>query len=411
MKTRALFLLPVLFAACQSRGAGDEASIKYLVGQGDYKTALTRAQTSFEANPDDAAVAADYRLASVAFLLARGREATFEGRDEEALADFEQAVALDPTAEQAEQWRVKTSRKLSDRWYLLAREKHASDRLNEAGKAYEVALDYDRENESALAGLYRVGVQLGYREGLSEDYYNEGLSALRERSLHVSKSRFSYADKYQDGDGKPARRIEEVDRALSMEFLDRGLELEEQGFYAAAGAEYRVAKRLDEKNVAAFEGQARMLIEAEAHELLKGGQMWIRRGEFDKAVTAFEQGKALTKVQGEQFEEEITSIADLRAGASYEQAINYEHDFRFVEATQAYQKLLDERGFYKDVRARLTRLEQVIVEVQTLYASLASAEDAAALKVILERIDVLWPEYRDVQQRLDAMGGEAGGVE
>ena len=35
-----------------------------------------------------------------------------------------------------------------------------------------------------------------------------------------------------------------------------------------------------------------------------------------------------------------------------------------------------------------------------------STEDAAELKSILSRIDVLWPEYRDVQERLEALDGD-----
>lgn len=400
MSYRYSLLAVAALAACQARDTAPEtASVRYLVAQGEYKLALSQAQAAYEADPG---TEEDYKFASVAYLLARGREATFAGEDELALADFQQALDIDPTAVQAQQWVKKTSTKLSDIWFNLARDHHASDRLPEAAEAYDMALEYNTDNLDALEGLYRVGVQLEYRDGLALDYYNEGLSALREHELHVARSRFTYAGKYREHDVKPFKRTQEVNRQLAQKFTEHGLELEDTGFFAAARGEYRVATILDPENQAAIEGHERMAIEAQAHELLKSGEMWIRRKEFDQAVTVLKQGKDLSVFQKEKFDEVLAGIDDLRAEADYESALNLEHDFQYEEAVAAYGRLLNTYGFYEDARARASRLENVIYEVTELYGTIEGLSGDALLET-LQRIDVLWPEYRDVQERLEAL--------
>ena len=406
MKIRPIHLAPLLLVACQVAEETPELpTIRYLVAQGDFTVAIAQARTAWEATPEDSAATKDYRFATVAFLLERGRTATFDDRDEDALADFEEAMALQPDAIQTAQWVAKTRRKLSGSWFVIARDQHASEQLFLAADAYEKALDYDPSNLDALEGLHRVGVQLGYRDGLSADYYNEGLSALRETDLHIAGSRFDYAGKYAQGDERPAKRRAEVDEALADRFAVLALELEEQGFYAAAKADFRVSLSLDGENQTSQEGYERMQIEADAHELFKRGEMWIRRGGFDQAVSVLHEGREMTSVQQDRFDELLGEIDDLRTAAQYEQALNYEHDFQFENAAGTYRELLDERGFYEDARARLTRMEQVIEEVEALYAGLDQLSGKGLLAA-LEQIDVLWPEYRDVQEQMDAFEGK-----
>lgn len=404
MTNRAPILVLVLLVACQGTASRRDRSVEYLVAHGRFEEALARAHAAWEEDPGAPGAEQDYQLASVAYLLQRGREATFEGEDVAALEYFQRALEIDPDAVQAREWLVKTRRKLSWRWFLRARRAHASARLLDAAHAYQTAIEYDRDNLDAVAGLHGVGLQLDYREGLSQDYYNEGLRALRDQNLHVAGSRFDYAGKYRLKDDRPARRRQEVDRALSEHFTTRALELETEGYFAAAKNEFRSALRYDEENRAALEGLERMRVESEAHELLKSGDMWIHRGELDKAVVVLEEGKEKSRVQDERFDELIARIDEVRAEELYQRGLNYEHDFRYARSAEVYRRLLEERGYYQDARARLDRLEQVIAEVQALYAGLEEIEDPAVLEERLQRIDVLWPEYQDVQERLDALG-------
>ena len=140
MKIRPLHLAPLLLCACQAVEETSELpSIRYLVAQGDFTDAVAQARAAWEAAPEDPAAAKDYRFATVAFLLERGRTATFEGRDDDALADFEEAWALKPDAAQAAQWVAKTRRKLSGSWFEVARDHHAGEELFLAAEAYEVS--------------------------------------------------------------------------------------------------------------------------------------------------------------------------------------------------------------------------------------------------------------------------------
>jgi hypothetical protein len=404
----AALLAPGLLSACQTGSEGRESSVNDLVIQGQFPQALAQARDAWEQAPDDPQAIADYRHASVVTLLERGRDFTFADEDEKALAEFAHAMEVDPEDAHAQAWHHKTRKKLSDRWYQRARDLHTADDLFGAADAYEVSLKYDADNAEALEGLYRVGVQLAYRDGLSEEYYNEGLQALRESSLFVARSRFTYAGKYRAEDAKPVRRRTDVDRRIAEGFAARGLELEAKGYYAAAKVEFRMGLRLDENNHEAGEGYDRMLLEAEVHELYKRGEMWIRRGEWDKAVEVLNEGMDRTKVQQEDFVTLLETIDDLRAQAAYKRALNFEHDFRFVDAIAAYDALIEERGFFEDARSRSTRLQQMVAEVEQLYAGLDALEDPKALKDSLQRIDVLWPEYRDVQERLGALEGADG---
>lgn len=406
MKTRALCLTTLFLVACQATvETSASRSVQYLVAAGDFRGAVTMARDAWQAAPQDQGAVEDYRFATVAFLLERGRSHTFAGRDEEALVDFREAERLDPQAEQAAQWAEKTRIKLSESWFARARDHHTSDRLLLAAEAYEKALDYNYDNMEALEGLFRIGVQLGYRDELSDDYYNEGLGALRQEDLHVAGSRFDYSGKYRYGDERPTKRRAEVDVALAGSFAKGGLNLEEQGLYAAARVEFRIAIGLDADNQTAREGFERMRIEAEAHELYKRGEMWIRRGEYDQAHSTLLSGRELTSVQQDRFDELLGEIDDYRTAAEYEIGLNFEYDFMYVEAAETYRELLEERSFYEDVRARLTRLDGVIAQTQELYSGLDSLSGEDLQEALLQ-IDVLWPEYLDVQERLESLDGE-----
>ena len=60
--------------------------------------------------------------------------------------------------------------------------------------------------------------------------------------------------------------------------------------------------------------------------------------------------------------------------------------------------------YWEDTRARLTTLEGVMREVEELYSTLDDLESQPArLRDVLLRIDALWPEYADVESRIEAL--------
>ena len=396
-----LCLLPPTLAACGATRTEGDQSISGMITQAEYAGAL-RSAYERHASEGSAESEEEYRQATVAFLLDRGRRETLGGRDEAALETFAEALNIAPESDQARQWLRKTRDKLARRWFEEAREKHADDDLPGALEAYELALLYDPEHGDASAGIVRVGRQLEYRDELSVDFYNEGLAALRNVQLQLAKSRFAYSSHYRHWDEKPVRRVSEVNVEIAREMVGVAAGLETDGYYAAARTEYRLARALDRQNAEAADGYERMLVEAEADDLLERGEMWLLRGEWAKADEVLRQGRALTAVQHDRFDAVLAGIDEARIAARYEQALNLERDFRYEEAAATFRAILDERGFYQDSRARLDTLEATIAEVETLYSRLPGvAGDPEAERALLREIEAKWPEYRDVRDRLD----------
>lgn len=397
-----LLALALLPPACQASGRTAERDVHGLIADERYREAVELAEERARRNPRDAQAIDDHRRASVAFLLEQGRRKSFLGEDEEALADFEHGASLTPELDQPRQWIARTRAKLADRWFQAAREAHANDDLPAALQGYETALVYDPEDEDSRAGVARVIEQMTYRDGLGEDYYNEGIRALRDYELYVAGSRFDYADKYRE-DEKPARRVKEVEHEISKQVTARAARFEAAGFYAAARTDYRVAAELDPDNQEAHVGLERMTVEAEAHELLKQGQMWLRRAEWDRAREVLDEGRSLTVVQKEQFDAAIERIDDERIQAAYQYALDLEHDFRYEQAIEAYAAILEEREFYRDSRARMSTLTDSVAVATELYARLEGVQDPEERLRILRQIDLVWPEYRDVPAQIDAL--------
>lgn len=408
--TRLGTCLALVAASCSSTDEAreHESDVSYLVTRERYEDAVRVAHERWQ-RKDDATTREEYRLASVAYLLDRARAQSLANEDDAALETLAQAHAIAPDSPEVLEWELKTRDKLATRWFNRARDRHTDDDLPGALAGYEAVLSYVPDHPEALSGIQRVVEQLEYRDGLSKGYYNEGLGALRDWELRLAENRFTYARKYRHWDEKPGRRLAQVQEELAVEMGQAALEDEVNGYYAAAQLQYRLARLLDPENEVAAAGLARMQVEVEADELLDKGEMWILRGEYAKAEEVLGQGRALTAVQHERFDEALAGIEDARNATLYEEGLNFERDFLYPEAAASYRNLLGRVDFYQDARARLTSLEATMAEVEELYASLGDlADDPAREREVLARIDALWPEYRDIEQRLAALGPPDG---
>lgn len=398
-----LLLWPVVPMACQATAVRPVDEVRSLLDEGRYREAVELAARQAEESPDDPRAQTTHRGASVAYLLEAGRRLSFQDDDVPALEAFEQAHDLDPEASEPIEWIDKTKEKLADRWSRTANERQADDDLPGALDAYEESLRYSPDDSDTVEQILQVKGILAYREGLSQDYYNQGLRAWRDIELWIAASRFDYAGKYRDDDEKPRRRVREVKREIAARGAERGQLLEEAGMYAAARTEYRIAHMLDEDNPEALDGLERMTIEAEAHGLLRRGEMWIRRGQWVEAIATLTEGMALTAVQQERFRALLDSIDDARIDASYQDARDLEEDFLYEQAIERYAEVLEARGFHDDARSRHDYLVGTVAEVERLYAEASTRASPEAELALLRNIQVLWPEFRDVQARLDAL--------
>jgi tetratricopeptide (TPR) repeat protein len=396
-----VFLLALVLAAgCASVEKTPAQDVRWLVDHGQFEEAVKKSADAAAQNPGDEHLQILHRDATVAYLLEQGRRLTFVDHDEDALAIFEEAAALDGQSRQVKDWVEKTKRKLATRWLDQALELHAKDDINGALKDYELALKYAPADKDALIGRGLSLAILNHRDGLGRTYFKDGLHALADYWLEQARSRFAYARKYQPIDPRTQERKTQVETLLAIQRMTLGRKFEGDRKFAAARNEYRLASALDPSNTEAKDAVERCKNELAASASLDKAGMLIVRGRFEEATKAVEAAMAKTTVQKDLCEGKMAAIREARFEQSYREAISLERDFRYEEAITKYTELLAEAQFYKDVITRKDTLEEYVKLASEIYAK-AAAETAPAKKLdYLRQIVVFWPEYKDVASQI-----------
>ena len=383
----------------------DLERVRDLIRHGQFVEAVGHAAQLAEDRPEDGEAVLLHRDATVAYLLARGRQKTFEGRDTDALEDFEIALQMDPSSQPSANWIDKTKRKLASEWFGRARAAHALENFEGARQAYETAIAYQPDHLGSTEGLARVSIQQNYRANLSDSYYNEGLRAVTEWRLDEAKHGFQGSGKYGQNVDRAERRISEIDQKLAVQRVMVATQAENEGFYGAARNDYRVATILDPSNELAQEGFERSRVEAEVERLLEQGNLWVQRGNFAKGRESMEEALKQTVRQGEKIKEAIAGIRVARSRKAYQAALDLEHDFRLEDAITAYQGVIDEFGYdlAEDSQARITTLGDYVRDAKELYAEAKAASGDKERLDILRQIEVFWPEYLDIGEQIEAL--------
>jgi hypothetical protein len=400
----ALALLAALAAhAASCRSAGStQREVAQLVRHGRYGEALELAAEEARRNPRDEEAQETLRRAKVALMLAQGRDAVFAGDAEAGLDIFQRAWAIDPGNPIVAQWLEKARQQLAVRWLDYAQDLSGED-LEEARHAFQRVLDYDPKNQDAQLGLSRTLLRMNYRFGLSESYYREGLLAFRLLLLQPADRGFGISKKYAPGPEEEQRaeeRREEVRAMLVQERLAQARDLEREGLYFAASNEYRLALLLDSDNVEAREGRDRMDREVRAQRKLSEADMHIRRGEFEKAGPLLDEGALLSREQGDIVSRLRSQVEEARLRELYDRARTFERDYMYPEAVAAYGVLLSEVEFFDDAITRKATLEDWIEKAGELYALAQAADTPRERYDYLRQIEVIWPEYRDVEEQI-----------
>ena len=380
-------------------------TVDELIRTARYDEAVRVAAARHGARPDDPEAEAAHRRATAAHYMKLGRVATFDDRDETALDYFLRAQELWPVQDAAgleviDEWVRKTQLKLAERWMDAAHEADNSADMIGARDAYETALSYAPGLPRAVEGLARTLIKINYREGLGEDYYKAGIRDLREYALHPSRAHFHYSGKYLPESERAARRATEVEALLAEERLAVARKLEKDGVYGGARNEYRIALLLDPENAEAQEGLERNTIEMEVFELIGEADMFLRRGRLEQALEKLAEAGTRTERQQELVEQMQEQAQTARLQLMYDDAISLEQDFLYEESVAAYTRLLDDAGFFKDAITRRDTLMEFIRRAETLYEKAANAGDPTLANSYLRQIDIFWPEYRDVSERL-----------
>jgi tetratricopeptide (TPR) repeat protein len=419
-RTRPALVLPALvlalFGACESipklpgdtRGKVEqrEQDVQWMIRRGRFAEAVREAEALYRASPDDPAAFEDYRYASTAALLDQGRRALFDRRVDEALALFEQAREISPEPEVPQAWIDNANHQLAMYWHDQGVLAQVGEELEQARGHYEKALEHEPGYGRARAGLIRVLLQMNYRAGMSEEYYDQGVRAFGELQLDEAHQYFSYSKTYNKENERAVTRREETRTYLATRRVFLAGQLEEERNFAAAYNEYRIALLLDPDLEEALVGAERMERERDAAELLREADRGIMRSDYEAASAAVAQGRLLTELQVQEFDDMEVNIEQARLGDKYEEARTLESDQQYDRAVEAYAELLKEAPFFRDAITRKDTLTSYVEEAKQLYHQAMKAETDSQKAKFLRRIEVFWPEYQDVRALLRELDGE-----
>ncbi|MCP5021865.1 MAG: hypothetical protein GY930_08800 [bacterium] len=384
------------------------AKVNRLVRHGHYAQAVEEAVRLRKEDPVRVEYELLHQATSVAHLLDRGRTATLGDQDYLALSLFNEAAEIDPEEAIVRHWIDKTKLKLATTLTDEAIDMVGNDSFQEAWGSFTKALEFVPDFTPAYDGLAAMDQKMIYRQQLAAEYYDQGVASLIEKEYDIAASRFGYVRKYRDEDARLTRRVGQVDHARSVEHQKSAAILEGEGLFYAARSEYGRALREDSSNTVAREGLERAILESEVSGLVSKGESALMRGEFKKAHSALEEAAGLTSAQTEEVAAFIEKVELARIEFLYFAAGRLEADRRYPDALEAYGDLLVQAPGYSDVEARMTDLQERVDRTLAMYQSLSSeADEAKALRTLLD-IDVLWPDYRDVPERISAL--EAKGI-
>ena len=401
----ALLLSLSLGTACRSGGGADEVTA--LLRAGDFEQAVVRASELASDRPDDPEAQAAHRRASAAVHLERGRRLTFDDRDEDALVEFYEAQALLPGDATVTSWVDKSRWKLAERRTREGQALAAQDELDDAQAVYEQALHYWPGHPRATNGLARVLLRQNYRAEMGESYYLSGVRFLRELELHESHHSFGASIKYQGNTEDTQRRDAQVLSGMAEERVAVARELENMGLFPAASNEYRLALLLDDDNEVALEGRERTLVFVEVDRALSDADMLIRRGRLEEAQELLAAQYGRSPRQDDAVAALLVEAEDVRLRALYDAGLLLEQDFRYPDAIEAYDHLLEEsEGYYEDARTRRDTLADYVSDAEVWYAESRQASDPNEELALLRRIDIVWPEYLDVAARIEELEAE-----
>jgi tetratricopeptide (TPR) repeat protein len=399
----AVLLLPLCACAASGSDGPRKGSVAWLVQQQRYEEAVRKAAEECAAEPQDERRRADHRRASVAWLIHGGRALYLEGRAQEALERFREAEAIEPFEPAVQDWIAAAVQRLADEAYARGLAAHVEADFERALAEYETALALVPDHERTRAGMARVLVQQNYRRGMGKEYYDEGIVALDRFFLYEASTLFSHVLKYEPGNERAELRGENARTLLAQDRAELALSIEEDGQYAAARNEYRLALLLDPELELARLGLERMKREEAVAEKLREAARLLLREEYDRAEALLVAQLEVTDRQAPAIAAQLEEIAAARKEDQYVAARTLESDGSYVEAIEAYDRLLAQATFYKDALARRDTLKGFVRDAEAIYARLESAADDAERLVLLRQIALFWPEYRDVRARLAAL--------
>ena len=403
-RTRKSFLLSVvvlLAGGCRSSEERHEREevVAQKVREGDFEAALVHAERLAKANPRDQHLQDLQRDAQVALVLDRGRREVLRGELDSGLVLLERAAEIDPENPVVQSWIVKTQAQLAELWLDRAAGLTSPDQLAEAKQAYENVLSHDPKNKTAIRGYAHLLLVENYRSGQSQTYFNDGLSSFRLLELEQSRREFQVSRRYEENE-PAALRADQVEAMIASERLQVAHDLEESGHFYAARNEYRMVLLVEPDNTDGRAGLDRMDREVRANREMAEADIQMRRGQIEQANESLQEAERLTTAQADDVSLLQSDVVDRQREDLYQKAHSLTEDYRYEDAVAAYDQLLAEAPDFKDASLRRSTLVEFIQLTEESYAKALAAKTDEEAEDALRAIQVIWPEYRDVSQRL-----------
>jgi tetratricopeptide (TPR) repeat protein len=403
-----LFACAALTSACSSTSSDDRdahSAIRHAVRHGSFEKGVRLADDLVRSRPHDPQAAEIHRLASVAFFLDQGRQASFHSEDEVALEWFLKAQSIAPAKPLVQTWLAKTRQKLETLWLAKGHESFANDDLESALLAYREARRHDPASEQAQQGVEHVTMLIEYRQELGNEYYSDGVRSLAEYWLERARRSFAVTSKYQPNNIRALKRTGEVDVQLADQRIAVATNLEAEGFFHGAHNEFRLAGLLDPSNPMAAAGGERVAQEARASEFLYEATMQTYRKKYAEATRLLDEGESMTSVQHEAFSTAREAVLQARMQGVYDRALVLEHDQLYAEAAAVYGEILEQVEYFLDVRARQATLDGYVQMAAGYYAKAKAESDSAQQLEHLRAISGFWPDYLDIKARIATLEG------
>lgn len=411
----------VFLSGCQSTETAQE-DVRALIRATHYGEALELAIERVDEDPNSEQAQEDLARARAADYLSRARVALFDRRLDDALELLELASEQMPDSEVIRQWTAKAQQEkaavIRVEAFELSAEGHyeaSLDRYQDMlalldGSAHPSSIARLRSEslrEAYDAAAERLEVVKAFREESGAEYYREGVRALREYRTSEAVKAFQASLKYAPDVLSSQQRDIEVARIQGEDRLRIAEELEGEGFYRAAATEYRSALSFLPENTLAAAGLERMEREVTVLNDLREVDRLMRRGDFELCFSILEEAAKRTQLLSDDVQIANELALEARVEDLYETALEYERDFRYLPAIDAFDALLEEAdGFYKDAISRRDTLSDYVADATELYARSKNAADEAELILLLSQIELIWPTFKDVEAQLEELRGE-----
>jgi tetratricopeptide (TPR) repeat protein len=399
--TLALLGLSGCRSAASQMAAGD-----VLYARAEYAEALDLFRAARDSDPTLDGVQQKIRDAEVQLQVQRGDAAAEGGRWSEAERLYAEALRLDPATPLVEQRLRQMAAQRAAEHFLKGQQLLGRGNPFDAIAEFEQALASDPSHPRAQEALQRAVEEKAEREGKAEVSFQQGLRALAEERLEEAVEHFAAALNVHPHHPTAARELDRAKAQFAEAAMAAGDAAAGRREWSEALRAYRAAQGHGRRLSGLSQRIQRAQREWRAEKLTREANEAFDRGEWRTAFERFSEARDLTSDQGA-FITRLESARDRLAAESYAQAVAAEEKRRFAEAIAGYRAVEDVRPGYEDAKERAQRLDVALRTAERTYEAGCRAQEEKDLVEARDRFRVAeesCPGFRDVAERRRAVG-------